>query len=212
LIQLHLVLIYAMAGLAKLQGQAWWSGMAIWGTLAAGEFSLLDFTWLAAWPYLLNLLTHAALAIELCYGILVWVRLLRPLVLAAAVALHVGIALNAPGLIEFSLAMIAANLAFVPGAWLRSLVAGRGPDQPALRTGPARRAAGRAPHRPPCLPARGRRPAPRRPLHRRGLRPSLAPPPGARLGPPFRPGPHRRRLPAHAVLSVSRPRAVPIGK
>ena len=133
LIQLHLVLIYGMAGLAKLQGQAWWTGMAIWGTLAAGEFSLLDFTWLAAWPYVLNLMTHAALALELGYGVLIWVRVLRPLVIAAAVALHVGIALDAPGLTEFGLAMIAANLAFVSGPWLRSLVAGRDADQPAVR-------------------------------------------------------------------------------
>jgi predicted DCC family thiol-disulfide oxidoreductase YuxK len=133
LIQLHLVLIYGMAGLAKLQGQPWWSGMAIWGTLACGEFSLLDFTWMAAWPYVLNALTHAALALEIGYAVLIWVRVLRPLVIAAAVALHVGIALNAPGLIEFGLAMIAANLAFVSPRWLRSLVAGRDDDQPALR-------------------------------------------------------------------------------
>ena len=97
LIQLHLVLIYGMAGLAKLQGPAWWSGMAIWGTLASAEFSLLDFTWMAAWPYVLNVLTHAALAVELTYGVLIWVRVLRPLVIAAAVALHVGIALSARG-------------------------------------------------------------------------------------------------------------------
>ncbi|MEA2629880.1 MAG: hypothetical protein QOE66_99 [Chloroflexota bacterium] len=133
LIQLHLVLIYGMAGLAKLQGEAWWSGMAIWGTLASGEFSLLDFTWLAAWPYLMNLLTHTALALEVGYGLLIWVRVLRPIVVAAMVALHLGIALTAPGLAEFGLAMIAANLAFASGPWLRSLVAGRDHDQPAGR-------------------------------------------------------------------------------
>ena len=36
-----------------------------------------------------------------------------------------------PGLTEFTLAMLAANLAFVPGSWLRGLVAD--PDRPALR-------------------------------------------------------------------------------
>jgi predicted DCC family thiol-disulfide oxidoreductase YuxK len=133
LIQLHLALIYGMAGLAKLQGEAWWSGMALWGTLASGEFSLLDFTWLAAWPYALNVLTHVALALEVGYAILIWVRLFRPLVVAAMVAMHVGISLTAPGLAEFGVAMIAANLAFVPGSWLRSLVAGRDDDQPAGR-------------------------------------------------------------------------------
>jgi predicted DCC family thiol-disulfide oxidoreductase YuxK len=133
LIQLHLILIYGMAGLAKLQGQAWWTGMAIWGTLACGEFSLLNFTGMAAWPYVLNVLTHAALALELGYGLLIWVKVLRPLVIAAVVALHVGIALTAPGLIEFGLAMIAGNLAFVSPRWLRSLVAGSDADQPAVR-------------------------------------------------------------------------------
>jgi predicted DCC family thiol-disulfide oxidoreductase YuxK len=133
LIQLHLCVIYATAGLAKLQGPAWWNGMAIWGTLASGEFRLIDFTWLAAFPWLLNLMTHASLALELGYTVLVWVRPLRPLVLALAVALHVGIGLTAPGLAEFGLAMIAANLAFVDGAWLRGLVTGRDRSGPAGR-------------------------------------------------------------------------------
>ena len=51
LIQLHLVFIYGMAGLAKLQGPSWWNGMAIWGTMAAGEFVSFDFTALAAGPW-----------------------------------------------------------------------------------------------------------------------------------------------------------------
>ena len=133
LIQLHLALIYAMAGLAKLQGEAWWNGMAIWGTLASGEFSLLDFTWLAAWPLVLNAMTHATVFLEVSYPVLIWVPILRPLLMAAAIAMHVGIAVTAPGLAEFGLAMIAANLAFVSGPWLRSLVAGRDRDQPAVR-------------------------------------------------------------------------------
>ena len=94
LIQLHLCLIYGMAGLAKLQGPAWWNGTAIWGTLAAGEFRLFDLTWLAALPLLINALTHAGLAMEVGYPVLIWVRPLRPLVLAAVVALHVGVGLT----------------------------------------------------------------------------------------------------------------------
>src|SRR5271157_4557951 len=50
LIQLHLVFIYAMAGLAKVQGPSWWNGMALWGTMTAGEFVTRDFTALAGWP------------------------------------------------------------------------------------------------------------------------------------------------------------------
>lgn len=130
LIQLHLAFIYAMAGLAKVRGPSWWDGMALWGTLTAGEFVSRDFTWIVGWPLLVNFLTHASLALELLYPVLVWVPVLRPILIAGAVALHVGIAVVAPGLTEFGLAMIAANLAFVSGSWIRSLAAGN--SQPAL--------------------------------------------------------------------------------
>ena len=38
LIQIHLVIIYGMAGLAKVQGPSWWNGTAIWKTMTTGEF------------------------------------------------------------------------------------------------------------------------------------------------------------------------------
>lgn len=133
LIQLHLCLIYGMAGLAKLQGPTWWNGMAIWGLFAAGEFRVIDFTWLAVFPWFLNLLTHTALALEIAYPVLIWNRWLRPLVLVMVMVLHVGIGLSAPGLIVFAVAMIAANLAFVSGEWLRSLVVGTDASTPVGR-------------------------------------------------------------------------------
>ena len=130
LIQLHFCLIYGMAGLAKLQGPGWWNGTAIWGMVASAEFNLLDFTWLAAQPLLLNVLSHASLAIEISYPVLIWPRTIRPLMLAMVVMLHLGIGLTAPGLTEFGLAMCAGNLAFVSGAWLRSLVVGLDRSKP----------------------------------------------------------------------------------
>ena len=131
LIQLHLVVIYAMAALGKLQGPSWWDGTATWKTMTAGEFVVGDFTPMADWPLAINLLTHASLALELLYPILIWVAIARPLVLACAVAMHAGIALMSPGLTEFTLAMLTANLAFVSASWLRRLATG--PDRPALR-------------------------------------------------------------------------------
>jgi predicted DCC family thiol-disulfide oxidoreductase YuxK len=125
LIQLHLCLIYGIAGLAKLQGTGWWTGMAVWGMLASAEFRQFDLTWLASSAWLLNVMTHGTILFEVGYPVLVWVPVLRPLLLATAVAIHVGIAILAPGLSEFGVAMIAGNLAFVSGPWLRSLVAGR---------------------------------------------------------------------------------------
>jgi predicted DCC family thiol-disulfide oxidoreductase YuxK len=124
------VLIYGMAGLGKLQGPSWWNGMALWGTMTAGEFVTFDFTPMARWPQLINFLTHASLALELLYPILIWIRITRPLMLLGAAAMHLGIAVMSPGLTEFTLAMLAANLAFVPGSWLRRLVAD--PDRPPL--------------------------------------------------------------------------------
>jgi predicted DCC family thiol-disulfide oxidoreductase YuxK len=130
LVQIHVVLIYAMAGLAKLQGPSWWTGVALWKTMNTGEFAGFDFTWLAAWPILINVLTHSSLLLELLYPVLIWVKFLRPLMLASALTLHLGIAVTNPGLTEFALAMLTANLAFVSGTWLRGLVTG--PDQPAV--------------------------------------------------------------------------------
>jgi predicted DCC family thiol-disulfide oxidoreductase YuxK len=130
LVQIHVVLIYAMAGLAKLQGPSWWTGLALWKTMTTGEFVGLDFTATAAWPLLVNLLTHASLLLELVYPVLIWVKILRPLMLAGVALLHLGIAVTSPGLAEFALVMLASNLAFVSGAWLRGLVTG--PDQPLL--------------------------------------------------------------------------------
>ena len=131
LIQIHIVLIYGMAGLAKLQGPSWWTGLALWKTMATAEFVGFDFTALAAWPLLVNALTHGTLLLELLYPVLIWVKILRPMMLAGAAMLHIGIAVMSPGLAEFGLAMLAGNIAFVSGVWLRGLVTGR--DQPSLR-------------------------------------------------------------------------------
>jgi predicted DCC family thiol-disulfide oxidoreductase YuxK len=130
LIQCHLALIYGMSGLSKFMDVGWWNGTAIWGTLSSGEFRLFDLTWLAAYPPLLNAMTHGALFVETTYPALIWVKPARPLVLAGVAAMHLGIGLTL-GLFEFSLAMLGANLAFVSGPWLRSLVSGL--DQPSGR-------------------------------------------------------------------------------
>ncbi len=98
--------------------------------MTTAEFVGLNFTALASWPIVVNLLTHTSLLLELLYPVLIWVKILRPLMLTGAVAMHVGIAVTNPGLAEFALAMLAANLAFVSGTWLRGLVAG--PVQPGL--------------------------------------------------------------------------------
>lgn len=131
LIQLHMCVIYLAAGLSKLQGPAWWNGTALWGAFANLEYQSLDMTWLAHHPILVNLMSHATLFWEISFIALVWPRLTRPLVIAVAVPLHMGIAFSM-GMITFGLVMLVGCLAFVSPALVRGLVdglLGRGPKQ-----------------------------------------------------------------------------------
>ncbi|MFM8378800.1 MAG: hypothetical protein ACKOB1_05675, partial [Planctomycetia bacterium] len=68
---------------------------------------------------------------EVGYAALVWPRLTRPAVLAMALPVHLGIGL-AMGMMEFGLAMLAANLAFVPADTFRSLVSRSSPTSERL--------------------------------------------------------------------------------
>lgn len=120
LIQLHLCLIYLIAGLAKLKGAAWWSGVAFWGAIGNLEYQTIDMTWLVDSPMVISLLTVSALAWEISYAALVWNRWTRPLVLAFGVLVHAGIALCF-GMMTFGMAMIVANVAFVSPVVIRSL-------------------------------------------------------------------------------------------
>ena len=112
LIQLHMCVIYLFAALGKLQGVTWWDGTAMWLALANYEYQTLDLTGLAAWPLLINFLTHVTLAWELTYSVLIWPKWTRPLMLFLAIPVHLGIAL-AMGMVTFGLIMLVGNMAFV---------------------------------------------------------------------------------------------------
>jgi len=121
LIQVHLCVVYVFSGLGKLLGASWWEGTALWGAAANVQYRTLDLTWLASHPWLVNALTLGTLWWEITYAALVWPRLTRRLFLVTAVPVHLGIGL-AMGMMEFGLAMLAANMAFVPAAVLRQLL------------------------------------------------------------------------------------------
>jgi hypothetical protein len=121
LIQLHLCVVYFFSGCGKLLGASWWEGTALWGAIANDQYRTLDLTGFARHPLVINALTLATLFWEVTYPALVWPRLTRRLALAMAVIVHLGIGV-AMGMMEFGLAMITANLAFVPAATLRSLL------------------------------------------------------------------------------------------
>ena len=100
-------------------------GVGIALILMTPEFRRFDFTWLVReLPLLVQFGTIAGLALEISYPFLIWNRRLRPWILLAMGFMHLGIEV-ALGLTEFGITMAAANLAFVSGAWLRSLVVGK---------------------------------------------------------------------------------------
>ncbi|HVU86868.1 MAG TPA: HTTM domain-containing protein [Pirellulales bacterium] len=121
LIQLHMCVIYFFAGLSKLQGDHWWRGDAFWGAVANLEYQSWDLIWLANWPVLVALLTSITVYWELSFCVLVWVPKLRPLILALAVPLHMGIALGM-GMITFGLVMLFGCLSFVSPSLVRKLI------------------------------------------------------------------------------------------
>jgi len=113
LIQIHLCVLYFFSGTGKLLGASWWEGTALWGALANSQYQTLDLTFLAWHPLIINALTLGTLFWEISYAALIWPRLTRPLVLAIAIPVHLGIGL-AMGMMEFGLAMLVANMAFLP--------------------------------------------------------------------------------------------------
>jgi hypothetical protein len=127
LMQVHLCVVYLFAGLGKLQGASWWNGEAIWGAIASADYQTWDITGLAHAMWLVNLATLIAIAWEVSYPFLIWNRHARPIYLALAVGVHLGIGLFM-GMITFGLIMIIANLAFLPpdlGGWMNR----RGPTE-----------------------------------------------------------------------------------
>lgn len=118
LIQVHGAALYAMIGLTKLYGDAWWSGEGVWLLLAQTHSRPIDLSWLRSYPRVLNAWSHSILAYELLFPILIWNRLARPLMLALGVVLWLSLGLIT-GLVPYALAMLVVNRAFIPANDLR---------------------------------------------------------------------------------------------
>lgn len=121
LMQVQLCVIYIFACQSKLQGESWWSGQAIWRAVSNLEYQSTDLTWLAWYPWLVNLLTHATIIWEMTFWALVWRPICRPVVLLIGVFIHLGIGAFM-GMWTFGLAVIFLYVAFVPAATLKAVL------------------------------------------------------------------------------------------
>ena len=130
LMQVHLCIIYLFAGISKLQGESWWDGTAFWGAVANLEYQTVDLTWLAHSPWLVNFLTHSTIVWEVAYIALIWPRLTRPIMLALAIPVHLGIGF-CMGMPTFGTAMLIGNVAFVSPILVRALLDRRQNSKPA---------------------------------------------------------------------------------
>lgn len=120
LIQLHMCVLYFVAGCAKLRSDEWWNGEAIWYVLANYEYQSVDLIWMGKYPLLIALLTHATVCFEVGYIALIWPKLTRPLYLFLAVGVHLTIG-ACIGMMTFGLIMIVANMAFLSPRLVRRL-------------------------------------------------------------------------------------------
>jgi hypothetical protein len=118
LVQVHMCVIYLFGGISKLRGATWWDGSALWLAFANYEYQSVDMTWTGNYLFFVALATHVTIFWETFYCVLIWPRATRPIFLAMAVLVHGGIALCL-GMPTFGLAMIIANLAFVPPEMVR---------------------------------------------------------------------------------------------
>ena len=117
LIQIHMCVIYFWAGLAKLKGDSWFTGEAMWRVLASEEYQTMDLTWMAWVPWLPYLVAHVTVIWEMTFCILIWNRKFRPWMLLIGTGMHVGIGAFL-GMWTFGLVMTYAYFAFSdPAAW-----------------------------------------------------------------------------------------------
>ena len=76
--QVHFAIAYLSFALAKITALPWLEGDAVWWLAVTPGRALADLQWLRQAPWLMNAWTHAIVAFELAFPILVWRRSVRP--------------------------------------------------------------------------------------------------------------------------------------
>lgn len=113
-IQLHLCIVYVIAGISKLRGVTWLDGEAVWYAINQPQFysyfsaPLIDTA--AKFPVIIHILTWGTLAAEIGYGVFIWIKKVRVFFFISIILMHlfIGFVMN---LQLFALAMIVFNVA-----------------------------------------------------------------------------------------------------
>jgi predicted DCC family thiol-disulfide oxidoreductase YuxK len=121
LMQIQMAVLFFFSGVARLGGDDWWDGDAIWKVFAIDDYYngvLLHL--LASQYWLVNVATYGTALIEIAFPFLIWQRRSRPYMLAAAIFLDLQFALLI-NLYFFSFVMIMGHMSFVRRSWLSGL-------------------------------------------------------------------------------------------
>jgi hypothetical protein len=110
--RLQIVAVYLVAGLAKIDGELWQNGTALYYTLSVDDFTLpLARKLVAEYPFVSVAGSYSTLAYQVSFPWLIWNRKARPYLMSFGTFLHLQIAL-VMGLFSFGLAVMAAYAVF----------------------------------------------------------------------------------------------------
>ncbi len=92
LLQLHLCIIYLDAGLAKMFGNHWWNGEAMWRLLTHFQYNTIKLFGLSSYPLFLKIVGWVVLLLETGYAVFIWMST-RKIFLYGILLMHIGISL-----------------------------------------------------------------------------------------------------------------------
>lgn len=120
ILQIHLCIVYLNAGLAKMEGDDWINGEAIWRSVAQPSYGQIEMLWIARFPWISFIGTYLVLLLETAYPVFIWFRFSRIYWLAGIILMHAGIGLFM-GLYAFSAIMTVLNVAAFGWSYIESV-------------------------------------------------------------------------------------------
>ncbi|MCB0412750.1 MAG: HTTM domain-containing protein [Bdellovibrionales bacterium] len=121
LMQIQLVVAYVYAGIEKLKGGTWWSGVALWQVMANQQITPYDFGFLKYFPLVVVGITYMTLIYEIYSPVGFFSSKFRPIFVVGGILFHFVIALTM-GIYFFGFILAASLLVFVSPDWFRKVM------------------------------------------------------------------------------------------